>query len=553
VAADEATVITPARALLDAPRFSQQPQARIVGSVQTPVHLDSVLTGAEQYSCDVRLPEMRFGAVARPPYLEATLEGCDRDGAVVVEGVLAVVDGPNGAVGVVAETPMAARRGVSALACRWAALDAETRAHIGTPNDIDAAIAADLLDHTPVDEGSLDDGRALAVRTLDVRYDSPMTAHAAMEPRAGVAHVTESGAVVHTGSQDPWYVQGAVAQATGLSRDAVEVHNHRVGGAFGGRLLCQASVEAAWLSQAVGQPVKVQWTREEEFRFNYVGPEFSHRIETGLSGDGEIAFWHHRMVGSPILTTSALVPPHLRWAADLPADPGTWRGTDMPYRSTNRRVDFADVRGGMPTGAWRGLGAAPNTFAVECVMDELAGLAEADPIEFRRGLAQNPRLARVLERAGVMADWPGRGGLGVAAAAYKSVTFVAVVARVRREHGRPVVDKLWCAHDCGLVIAPDQVRAQIQGNLVWGVGMALFESFELEDGIARTANFDSYRLPRQADVPDMQIELVGGDAAPTGAGEAAFAPAAAAIVNALASLDGVRTRSLPVLAQRAGV
>lgn len=524
-------------------------QRRVVGRDAPLVHAERLLSGREVYSRDVRLPEMAFGAVARPPQIGAALEGFDADAARGVAGVIAVVEGPANAVGVVAETPMAATEGIAALACRWRALTPEEVAEVDRAVDVDALSVSGDLDHTPEDEGSLSVGRERATAEIDVRYDTPLTAHASMEPRSGVARVTEEGCEVWTGSQDPWFVQGHVARALGLDVERVVVHNHRIGGAFGGRLLCQASVEAAWLARGAGRPVKVQWTREEETAWNYAGPGFSHRIQAGVDADGEIAYWHHRMAGGPILISSALIPDHLHWAGDLAPDPGTRRGTDLPYRVANRRVDFADVRAPMPTGAWRGLGAAPNTFAVECALDELISAGDLDPFSFRQRHALDPRLASVLERLRAFAGWDAaqeRGAtLGMAAAAYKHVTFVAVAAQVSVADGAPRVEKLWCVHDCGTVIAPDRVRAQIEGNLVWGVGMAFREALVLEAGRVATTNFDGYRVARMSDVPPMEIELVSTDAAPSGAGEAAFAPAAAAIVNALARAERRRSRRLP--------
>lgn len=533
--------------------FSLRPAAErtAVGRVRDPVHIDRLVTGRELYSRDVRLPGMAFGAVARPPQLGAALQGFDAEAARLRPGVVAVVEGPDGQVGVVAETPMAAASGVEALGCRWQQLDAEALADVQQPLDIDRAIADGSLDHTPVDAGDLDAGRRRATRHVDLRFDTPMVAHACMEPRAGVARLAEGRCEVWTGSQDPWFVQGHVARALGLSRSDVLVQNQRIGGAFGGRALCQASVEAAWLARGAGRPVKVQWTREEEMAWNYVGPQFSHRIQAGTDAAGRIAYWHHRMVGSPILASSAMVPEHLHWAADIPADPGTWRGTDLPYRVPNRRVDFADVRKPMPTGAWRGLGAAPNTFAVECAIDELAQGAAIDPIDFRAEHAADERLARVLQRVRALCDWDAQRAagapVGVASTAYKGVTFVAVVARVTLDSEEPRVDALWCVQDCGLVVCPDQVRAQIEGNLAWGVSMALREEFRLENGIAATTNFDGYAIARHDDVPSTRVELIESELPPSGSGEAAFAPAAAAILNAVAAARGERIRRLPLL------
>lgn len=531
-----------------APLRSLRPREdrRLVGRPCEPVHVHRIVTGAEIYSRDVMLEELAFGAVARPPFLGAELEGHDRSAAEAVPGVLAVVAGPDNQVGVVAETPMAAATGIRALAARWSALDPAQLDAIQAHIDVDAT----ELDHTPIDDGNLARAQADAVTPLTLRYRTPMTAHAAMEPRAGVARLTSepSGALrldVWTGSQDPWTVQGAAARAAGLNRDQVVVRNHRVGGAFGGRLLCQASVEAAWLASAVDRPVKVQWTREEEFRHNYVGPQFSHRIDAGLDADGQLIYWHHRMAASPILFPSTVIPRRLHWLADIPADPGTMRGTETPYAVAHRRIDFADVRTPMPTGAWRGLGAAPNTFAVECAMDELALAAGADPLAFRIRHSASPRLTGVMAR--LREKIGDRPGAGVAATAYKGVTFVAVAAEVAMVDGAIRVKRMWCVHDCGRIIAPDQVLAQIQGNLVWGISTALFEEFVLEEGIAGTDNFDTYRIARSGDVGELDIELIDSEEAPSGAGEAAFAPAAAAIANALAAVTGSRQRSLPLV------
>ncbi|MEM9622416.1 MAG: xanthine dehydrogenase family protein, partial [Pseudomonadota bacterium] len=531
--------------------FTRAPAAsrRHIGQMVEQVGIHDVVTGQAQYSRDARLPDMRFGAVARPAQLGAELIAWDADKARQVAGVMAVVEGPDGTPGVVASTPGAAQRGVQALACKWRQLSADQLARVQENLDIDVLIDRNELEHKPIDNGSLASGREAAQIQLNERYDTPMAAHAAMEPRAGLAHFERRDGTaqcrVWTGSQDPWLVRKAVSRALGINDERVIVYNHRIGGAFGGRLLCQASIEAAWLSQAVGEPVKVQWSREEEFACNYVGPQFSTRIEAGLDDTGNIAYWHHRMAGAPILTSSTFIPRRLHWAADLVADPGTQRGTELPYAVTNQRVEFADVRVPMPTGAWRGLGAAPNTFAVEVAMDELASAAALEPLAFRAAHARDPRLAGVLKRLAELIsdeDTPP----GVAATAYKGVTFVAVAASVDVSSGLPVVTKLWCVHDCGQVVSPDQVLAQIEGNLVWGIGMALTEEFKLADGTPSTLNFDTYLPPRSLDIPPMQIEMIESDAPPSGAAEAAFAPVAAAIANAVSRATGARQRRLPL-------
>jgi len=540
---------------IDANQFtellSERPidQLRVIGKTVTQVNIDQIVTGQEIYSRDKQLDGLTFGAIARPPQLGATFSGFDDSKARQVAGVIQIIEW-DGQIGVVAQTPMAASAALAALDIDWEPLSTDQVATAQQLFDVDTAITAQSLDHTLIDEGSLEQGYQSAVQKLSLRYDSPMAAHAAMEPRSGVAsyQTTDSGAdicEIWTGSQDPWLVQSAVAKKLGVSRDLIKVHNQRIGGGFGGRVLCQASVEAAWLSMQVKRPVKVQWSREEEFAHNYVGPQFSSRIDAGLDKDGNISYWHHRAVGAPILISSAFFPSSLHWIADLIPDPGTRRGLALPYAIANSCVEYADVRVPMPTGPWRGLGAAPNGFSVECAMDELASAAGADPIEFRIRHTNRPRLTAVLTRLGeILGDE--LSGVGIASAIYKDVTYIAVAARVVLEGGKPVVKKLWCVHDCGKVIAPDQVRAQIEGNLVWGIGMALHERFELKNALAATTNFDRYQLARNSDTPPMQIELIASDLAPSGAAEAAFAPAAAAIVNGVFRSTGKRYRQLPI-------
>ncbi|MEM7220600.1 MAG: molybdopterin cofactor-binding domain-containing protein [Pseudomonadota bacterium] len=531
--------------------LSARPEAelQVVGRRQRSPSALAIVTGRETYSRDKRVDNLHFGEIARPPQIGARFRGYDRQAAQRVAGVTAVVE-RDGQVGVVARTPMAARAGVEALAVDWIPLQQPALDAIQQTLDVDGFAARAALDHAGERTGDVEAAGRTATQRLSLRYDSPMAAHAAMEPRAAVARwVTDANGAerceIWTGSQDPWLVRASAAKAVGLPADRVCVHNHRVGGAFGGRVLCQAAVEAAWLTKAAGVPVKVQWTREDEFCHNYVGPAFSTRIEAGLDADGRITHWHHRAVGAPILTSSTFIPGYLHWLANRVPDPGTKRGMELPYAVANRRLEFADERLPMSTGPWRGLGAAPNTFAVECAMDELAVAAGIEPIEFRLRHLDAPRLGHCLRRLRVKLAGES-GEFGIAATAYKGVTFVALAAKVERIRGRIAVTRLVCVHDCGRVIAPDQVRAQVEGNLVWGVGMALRESFALAGGSAATRNFDRYQLPRNADVPDMDIELVRSSAPPSGAAEAALAPAAAAIANAVYAASGERHRALPL-------
>lgn len=532
---------------LSADLQSLRANTRVIGKTVPAKHLHRIVTGTETYSRDAHVEGMWFGGVLKPPQLGAQLIAVNEKAAAAQNGPAEVFRGPGGAVGVIAPTPSALAAAFASLEPQWADLTNEELETVQTDLDIDHAIEQGLLDHRPIRRGDIEAAERSATQTLDLRYDSPMAAHAAMEPRAGLASYdpTRKTLALWTASQDPWFMRQAVSKATGLADSKITVKNLRIGGAFGGRVLCQPSLEAAWLSHASKKPIKVQWRREEDFRHNYVGPQFSTRIRASLDERGNIIGWNHKMVGAPILTSSMLIPPYLHWAANIPADPGTVRGLETPYRFPNHEVEFGDVRLPMPTGPWRGLGAAPNTFAVECAMDEAALLAKSDPIGFRIRHSAQPRLTQVLTRLQEMLG-PEAERYGVAATAYKGVTFVAVAARVTIEAGALRVKHLICVHDCGRVIAPDRVLAQIEGNLTWGISMALHEQFELANGIAKTDNFDSYSIARSRDVPEMSIELIESTQPPSGAAEAALAPAAAAIANAVFASTGKRQRSLPI-------
>ncbi len=507
-----------------------------------------IVTGKETYSRDVRIENMHYGAVAHPPHLGALLTGFNTDAAMQVKGVVSVIT-HKGEVGIVAKTPLSAIRGLEALAPDWSPLSKSEADNIDQVLDVDRYIAAAAFDHEVVNQGSVSTGQAAARYTLNRRYDSPMAAHCAMEPRSGVAHWqiinNDARCAVWTGSQDAWAVRASISKSLSIPEANITVHNHSVGGAFGGRVMCQASLEAAWLSQQSQLPIKVQWSREDEFRYNYVGPQFSSRISAGVDEQGLISHWQQSVVASPILTSSLFVPKDLYWVANFIPDPGTKRGMQPPYEIQNMSIEFADERLPMPTGPWRGLGAAPNTFAVELAIDELAALSDTDPLTFRQINLKDQRLNNCLDVLRNTLALP-LTSYGIASTIYKGVTRVAIAARWVEDQGSFRLAELICVQDCGRILAPDKVRAQIQGNLIWGIGMATSEKFILKNGTAATVNFDTYIMPRQHDIPAIEIILIDSLEASSGVAEASFAPAAAAIVNGLYAASGQRHYALPV-------
>ncbi len=530
---------------------------RHIGRPAELVDVRAIVTGRETFSRDVVVPGMLYGRVVHSPRLGARLGRVDASVARAVPGVVEVAtDQRRARVGVVADDPFALERAIAALAIEWQGGERRDDAELLAELDVERARERDDFEHTVVSDGDPEQAAGAAAQRLDAHYDTSLMAHAAMEPRAGVVSVTPERVEVWTGTQDPWYMRALVARICGRSDDAVLVHNQRMGGAFGGRKRCQATLEAAWLSTLVGRPVRVQWTREQEFRGNFFQPPFSHHIDAGIDGEGRITHWLHDYTAGPIIFDSVTIPQGAQWLTDLVGDPGSTRGSVPPYHIENRRVRFSDIRLPMVTGAWRGLGAAPNTTPVEIAMDELAALAGLDPMEFRlRNLPpEQARLAAVLREVARISGWggptpPGR-GRGLACTSYEDETLVAIVVEVAvdADGGAIRPTRAWCAQDCGLVVSPDQVEAQIEGNIAWGCSMALHERMRLRDGELVSDNFNTYRVLRQSESPDIEIALIHNpETSPRGAGEPAIAPTPAAVANAVSAATGRRVRRLPIV------
>lgn len=515
----------------------------IAGATAPDLVRDLVTGRATPFAGDVHLPGMVHATILPPPQLGLKPERVQDDDARRLPGVLGVV--------------RLGHRLVLAAERRGQLDAARSRLHItwtGTPIpetavadavDIDRHLGMGPLDHTlradPV-SGPWD---------IDLRLDVPMAAHASLEPRTAVAQVHDGRAEVWTGSQDIGFVQAMVADALGLRSAQVRVQACRIGGGFGLKTVGTIERDAALAARALGRPVLLQPGRAEEFADAFHRPPSSHRIRARLGADG-IAGWHHAVVSGPVIFTDAALTPLLRFATSFLADGGVSRGLELPYRSTAARMEARSVRLPVVTGPWRGLGAAPNGWAMETAIDALARHHRLDPLALRRTLLgqQQPRLLRVLEAAAAQADWqayqatPTR-ALGLACGIYKAMTYVAVVAEVERTGASVHVTRLWAAQDCGRVFNPDQVRAQVEGCLAWCVGMALVENLSIANGSLSATSFADYPIPRLSDLPVMAVSLIDSTDQPGGAGEPAMVAGTAAITNAIARLTGDTVTRLP--------
>lgn len=532
-----------------------------------PGQLHALVTGRPLFAGDTRLPGLLYGRVLRAPMsaeITSRPQAWDETAARTDPACVAVVQHPRLAqmgslgLGIVARTPSALDRIEAALAVQWQVEDGSAfeQAAIDERIDIDTHLRRGALQHRL----RKDDLPTDTAWTLDLRMDVPLAAHAPIEPRSATAHwlaAADQGIAlkVWAGTQDLFYMRDVLARQLGLDAERIEVQACRIGGGFGGRTLCTVELEAAVLAQAAGAPVKVQWSRAQEFAQGFQRPPSSHRVRARVQG-GRITHWWHALASSHILFTPAAMPVWMQTLADLAGDRGVARGAQMPYDVPQQRIEFTAQRLPVHTGPWRGLGAGPNTLVVESTMDECARHVGADPLDWRLQHTTDARLAQVLRSAAAESRWSERPasdattlrGRGIAGGIYKGVSYAAAVAdvEVQRATGQVRVTALWCAHDCGLVLQPDGVRAQTEGNLVWCVGMVLHEQLPVARSGVAAASFADYPLPRMGDVPPLHVHLIDSSAPPTGAGETAMVAGAGAITNALRDATGVRFARLPV-------
>jgi isoquinoline 1-oxidoreductase beta subunit len=527
--------------------FNRSAARRVVGKSHPTDQIEAIVTGkAALYADDVRLPDMVYCSMLRAPRLGAHLVAVDDKTARSFPGYLGVHTA-EGFTFVAAESRGTLERSLAAVKPDWQGGGA-TQEAILAAIDIDTGLAAGALEHVLV-AGKVPAGQF----DLDLRLDVPFAAHACMEPQTAAARFEDGRLELWSGTQDVTFVRAHLARALGLNAAAITVHGCRVGGGFGLKAVCLVELEAAICARVLKRPVKVQWSRLEAFRESYHRPPSSHRIRVRLSGDGKIDAWHHAFRSGHVLFTSAAMGPVLQFATSFVGDPGVLRDAIPPYAIQNARVEFEDVRLPVHTGPWRGLGAAPNCWAIETAIDALARLRGEDAVQFRKRqiAAEKPRLVRALDRVAALSRWQSLKstnsvGYGVACGIYKDMSYVGVVAEVRRNGNNLRVSRLWCAHDCGVLVNPDQVKAQVEGNLVWGIGMALSEELSVADGHIDVTSFADYLTPRFSEVPELVIDLIDEGDAPTGAGETALVAATAAVSNAVAAMTRAQVSRLPV-------
>jgi isoquinoline 1-oxidoreductase beta subunit len=510
--------------------------------------------GATQFGIDVKVPGMKIATVKACPTFGGRLVGINDKRTRAIPGVIAVIE-LDGAVAVVGEHFWAAKQGLDALDIDW---DLGDNANLSTAK-LREALADKSQSGTPI--VAREEGKKPADgKLVEAVYQSPMLAHATMEPLNTTVWVTAEKCQIWVGTQVPTRCVTAAAKITGLSEDKIELHNQYLGGGFGRRLETDSVEQAIHLAKQVSYPIKVIWTREEDIRHDIVRPMYYDRISALLDSNGRPVWYGDRVTGGTVLG---------RWAPTAMEKNGLDSDAvecvaEVPYDIPNLKVEWVrhDMPEGLIVGWWRGVGPTHNLFVVESFMDELARTAGKDPLEYRRALLQkNPRSLAVLNLAAEKIGWssnalPARVGRGIAfGEPFGSRVCLIVEAEVTPQ-GEVRIRRAVAALDCGIAINPSSVEAQVQGGLVFGLSAALYSGITIKHGAIEQSNFHDYRSLRINETPLIELHRVESDQAPGGLGEVGTAIAAPALTNAIFAATGVRLRSLPVdrtlLVQNAG-
>ena len=487
------------------------------------------VTGGHRYTTDLRPEGMLYGKILRPPSFGATLISYDDSAAKAMKDVVLVRDGDF--VGAAAPTVAAAQAALASLRVQWKEVPQISDQEIFSYLKKNAQTSHEARFRQA--KGSVEEGLAVAAHKLDASYTVEYIAHAPLEPRAAVAQWTDGKLTVWMGTQRPFAVRDDLADVFHVPEKNVRVIVPDTGSAYGGKHTSDAGLEAARLARATGgRPVKLVWTREEEFTWAYFRPAGVIDVKSGIAADGKLTAWEFHNYHSGM------------------------SGIDTPYGVANQVTEYHQVPLVLRSGSYRGLAATANHFARETHMDSLAHAASMDPLEFRLKNLSDPRMRAVLEAGAKAFGWPrqktGEGqGFGVAAG-YEKGSYVATFAEifVDRKKNAVAVKKLVEVFECGAIVNPDGLRNQVVGAMIQGLGGALFESIQFERGRISNAHFSSYRVPRFKDVPEIEAILLDRkDILSAGAGETPIMAIAPSIGNAFFDAAKVRLTKLPLQPQ----
>ena len=525
------------------PRLKSPKDFKLIGKriarLETPQKVD----GSAVYGLDVKVPGALVAVLARCPVFGGRVASFDATAAKAIPGVRHVVQIDSG-VAVVASAFWPAKLGVDALRITWdegptATVSSETIAKAFEAAGAEPGVVARR-------QGDTAQALASASRTLDAIYTVPYQAHVTMEPMNCTAWVRPDGVDLWVGTQAQGFNQQTAAKNTGLPPESVKVYTTLLGGGFGRRFEQDFIAEAVQISKAIGGPVKLVWTREDDMQHDFYRPTTWNRLTAGLDRSGLPIAWTHRIVGHSI--ASRALPQIVKDGLDPSSIEGAY---NIPYSIPNIFVDYVRRETGVPVGFWRSVGSSQNAFITECFFDEVAAAAGRDPYELRREfLGKAPRHKAVLELAATKAGWgtplpPGR-ARGIAV--HESFgSFVAQVAEVSvSAEGRVRVHRVVCAVDCGMVVHPDTTEAQMEGGIVYGLTATLKGAITIKHGSVEQSNFHDYPMLRIDEMPLIDVHILPSAEPPGGVGEPGTPPIAPAVANAVFAATGARVRKLPI-------
>ena len=532
-----------AAALLPVPaeiRLKDPKSFSIIGTSRTRLESPAKVDGSATFGIDVRLPGMLVAVVARTPVVGGKLVSFSAEKATEIHGVRHVVQIDSG-VAVVADGYWAAKAGRDALRLVWDdGPNAELSSEAVSAKMTELAAMPALLAYSAGDLASL-----APAQSLEATYEVPYLAHACMEPMNATAWVRADGVEVWAPTESPGIDRDVLAKVAGVEPKKVRVHTTLLGGGFGRRFATDFSIDAVQASKAVGTPVQVIYSREDDIKGQLYRPAAVAKLVATLDASGVPMSFSARIACSSILTAAGYA---MKNGIDSVAVEGL---KNWPYDTTTVRVEWAPYENGVKVWFLRSVGYSHNIYFVESFIDELAHAAGKDPVEYRHMLlTKHPRHRGVLELAAAKANWgeplPAGRARGIAVSEFRG-TFVAEAVEVSRgDDGRPRVHRVVCAVDCGQIVNPETIRRQLEGAVVFALSAALYGKITLRAGRIEQGNFNDYRIARMDEIPEIDVHIVPSDEKPSGIGEVGVPPLAPALTNALFALTGKRIRALPI-------
>lgn len=531
------------RSVPENPSLKDPKDYTIIGTQRQRLDIPDKVMGKTVFGLDFTVPGMCMAVVARPPRYGASYRSFDEQAAMAVKGVVNVVPLQD-RIAVCAETTYAAMQGREALNVEWSA---------GSHPDLDdAALDAVFADHLDKPgavartSGDVDKAMAGAARTIERTYKLPYLSHAQVEPLNCTAHVEKERCRVWTPTQGQTFTQNTAAELTGLPAEKVEVMTLPAGGGFGLRAEQNTVVDSVTLSKTLRRPVKVVYSREDDFVYDYFRPASQCTIKGGLDKDGRLVAYSHKIAAPSVM--ARLMPQYMQNGVDPDAVSGVM---DMVYEIPDMLVNYVQVNLPIPVGFWRSVGYSVNVFTVESFMDELAHEAGKDPVRFRLDhMEKGSRIYNLLTMLAEKVDWgsnaPAGRARGVAVASCFE-SFAAHMAEVSvGARGEITVHRVVCALDCGTPVYPDAILAQAEAGVIMGLSVALHERVRFEKGGVKTANYNEYPVATMSEVPEIEVHIMQSALKPGGVGEPVLPSVAPAVGNAVFKATGVRLRALPL-------